>query len=95
MQWFTEFVAVVFGAGLFINAALFMPQILKIWKAKNASDISLLTFLGFWILQLFSVLYGFTRHDWVMMIGFSLSLLTCGTVIVLIIFYRYVIKINT
>lgn len=92
MEWFTEFVAVIFGAGLFINSILFVPQILRLWKTKDAKDISLVTFSGFWILQLFSVLYGFTRHDWIMMIGFSLSLLTCGSVILLIIFYRYIIK---
>jgi len=35
----------VFGAGLFINACLFVPQAWRIYKTKNTESISLITFV--------------------------------------------------
>lgn len=78
----------IFGAGLFLNALLFIPQIYTLLKKKNSDEISLITFLGFCFIQFFTIIHGFFSQDYILMWGFILSLLTCGTVSFLIIYYR-------
>jgi MtN3 and saliva related transmembrane protein len=86
--WIKYFVDLVFSLGLFINALLFIPQALKIYRQKHANDVSIVTFLGFNILQFFTVLHGYFVNDYILMIGFLLSLTTCGIVTILIYYYN-------
>jgi len=83
-----SFIELIFGFSLFINAALFLPQIFKIIKNKSANNLSLLTFFGFNFIQAVTVIRGYVVHDYVLMLGFFLSFVTCGAVTGLIIFYR-------
>lgn len=85
---FIQIVDVLFSLGLFINAALFVPQAWKIYKTKNATGVSLLTFGGFNLIQISAVLYGYLHHDYLLMTGFLLSLITCGCVTLLGLFYK-------
>ncbi|MDP1573802.1 MAG: PQ-loop domain-containing transporter [Coxiellaceae bacterium] len=78
----------LFGIGLFVNALLFLPQALRLLKQKNSADISLITFFGFCITQLLAILYGYLHQDWILMIGYILSLTTCAFVTGLAVFYR-------
>ena len=78
----------VFSFGLFFNAALFIPQALQIWRQKSAKGVSLFTFLGFNIMQLFTVLHGYLERDYLLAGGFLLSLITCGMVTYLTWKYR-------
>jgi uncharacterized protein with PQ loop repeat len=41
------FIEVVFGLGIFINAILFIPQAMKIYRTKNAAGVSIAIFAGF------------------------------------------------
>lgn len=77
----------VFGAGLFINALLFIPQAIKLYRTKNSRELSKVTFIGFCFIQLTAIFYGLLHHDWVLVFGYGLSLVTCGWTTVLIIFY--------
>jgi uncharacterized protein with PQ loop repeat len=70
----------LFGAGLFINALLFIPQILKLYHTKNSKDISKITFVGFCLIQFSAITYGYFHQDRILMIGYIFSLLMCGTV---------------
>lgn len=88
-MWIESAIEVIFGLGLFINAVLFVPQIIRLYKTKNSDEVSLLTFGGFWVLQFFTLLHGYLHKDYLLMFGFILSLITCGTVTAMIIFYRY------
>ena len=88
MELLKEFINLLFGFGLIINALLFIPQIIKLFKEKNSHELSILTFGGFCILQLLSVLHGLIVHDYILAAGFSLSLVTCGVLFLLILFYR-------
>ena len=83
-----DIVNFIFGIGLFVNAALFIPQIVLLLQKKNADDVSLTTFFGFCLIQLFTVWHGYYTNDLVLMLGFGISLLTCGAVTVLIVYYR-------
>lgn len=78
----------LFAIGLFINAALFIPQFTLLLKKKHAEDVSVITFLGFCLIQFFTVIHGIYAKDWILVIGYILSLLTCGSVTALIIIYR-------
>lgn len=83
---FAEF---MFAVALFVNAALFLPQAWKIFTKKKADEISLLTFGGFWITQLLTVIHATIRNDHILLIGYILALITCGLVISLTFRYRY------
>jgi MtN3 and saliva related transmembrane protein len=77
-----------FGIGLIINAALYIPQLLRIVKEKGARELSLIMFGGFWFITLTQVIYGFYIHNIMLAWGTLLTLVTCGVVICLIFVYR-------
>ncbi len=83
-----EFVALIFGLGLGCNALLFVPQALAVWRQKSDEGISLLTFGGFSVLQAIGIVHGLYQHDLSLTLGMAASLLTCGTVTSLTLFYR-------
>jgi MtN3 and saliva related transmembrane protein len=87
-EWLEFFVEFVFGLGMFINAVLFVPQALHVYRAKNAEGLSLTTFAGFNVVQIFTILHGYIHRDYILMVGFVLSFILSGIVTFLIIFYR-------
>jgi len=76
------------GVTLFMNALLFISQAIKIFKSKSTQGISLITFLGFLIIQLSVVLHGILHHDPILVVGYLLSMVTCGVVVILFYYYR-------
>jgi MtN3 and saliva related transmembrane protein len=82
------FIELVFAAGLFINAILFIPQAMGIYKTKDSHGQSLLTFAGFNVIQLFTILHAYIHEDRILLLGYLLSLVTCGAVTFLIVLYR-------
>jgi len=83
-----QIVAIVFGLGLGCNALLFVPQIIAVWRKKTDEGISLITFGGFSILQVIGIVHGIYQQDLSLTLGMAASLLTCGTVTALTIYYR-------
>jgi MtN3 and saliva related transmembrane protein len=83
-----EIVAVIFALGLGCNALLFVPQVLAVWRKKTDEGISLITFGGFSVLQAIGIVHGFYQQDLSLILGMAASLLTCGSVTGLTIFYR-------
>jgi MtN3 and saliva related transmembrane protein len=83
-----EIVAVIFGLGLVCNALLFVPQVLAVWRKKTDEGISLVTFGGFSVLQVVGIVHGCFQHDISLILGMAASLLSCGTVTLLTVFYR-------
>lgn len=81
-------VEVIFSLGLFFNAVLFIPQALKIMRTKSAEGVSLFTFMGFNIIQIFTVLHGYFAKDYILMFGFILSFITSSIVTYLALKYR-------
>lgn len=84
-----ELVAVIFGLGLLCNALLFVPQVLAVWRKKTDEGISLITFGGFSVLQVIGIIHGVYQRDPSLIIGMGASLLSCGTVTGLTVFYRF------
>jgi MtN3 and saliva related transmembrane protein len=83
-----EIVAIIFGLGLGCNALLFVPQIVAVWRKKTDEGISLITFGGFSILQAIGIVHGLYQQDLSLTLGMAASLLTCGTVTALTLYYR-------
>ena len=83
-----EIVAVIFGLGLLGNALLFVPQVIAVWRKKSDEGISLITFGGFSTLQVIGIVHGVYQHDPSLIIGMAASLMTCGSVTGLTVFYR-------
>ena len=83
-----QIVAVVFGLGLIGNALLFVPQVLAVWRKKSDEGISLITFGGFSVLQCIGIVHGVYQRDLSLILGMAASLLTCGSVTALTIYYR-------
>ena len=83
-----EIVAVIFGLGLGCNALLFVPQVLAVWRKKSDEGISLITFGGFSILQAIGIVHGLYQRDLSLILGMAASLLTCGSVTFLTLYYR-------
>lgn len=83
-----QLVAYVFGFGMLLNAALFVPQAVRIWRAKTAAGVSVLSFAGFNTLQLIGVLHGYLQGDHALMAGMLASALTCGSVTLLAAIYK-------
>jgi MtN3 and saliva related transmembrane protein len=86
-------VAICFSIGLSINALLFVPQIIKLWRTKESRDLSLLTFGGFNLIQILGILHGYLNKDNSLVFGFFLSLISCGTITTQIIFYKFFRKV--
>jgi MtN3 and saliva related transmembrane protein len=83
-----EIVAVIFGLGLIGNALLFVPQALAVWRKRSGEGVSLVTFGGFSILQAVGIVHGLYQGDMSLTVGMAASLVTCGTVTGLTIWYR-------
>jgi MtN3 and saliva related transmembrane protein len=83
-----QIVAVIFGLGLICNALLFVPQVIAVWRKKTDEGISVITFGGFSILQAIGIMHGIYQQDLSLILGMAASLLSCGTVTLLTLFYR-------
>jgi MtN3 and saliva related transmembrane protein len=83
-----DIVALVFGLGLMGNAALFVPQAIAVWRKKSDEGISLITFAGFNLLQVIAIVHGVYQDDRSLIVGMIASLITCGSVTCLTLFYR-------
>jgi MtN3 and saliva related transmembrane protein len=83
-----QIVAIVFGLGLGCNALLFVPQVIALWRKKTDEGISLVTFGGFSVLQGIGIVHGIYQQDLSLILGMAASLLTCGSVTVLTVYYR-------
>ena len=77
----------MFGLGMVLNAALFVPQAIHLWRTKTPQGVSILSFAGFNTLQAIGSLHGYFQHDHALMVGMLASLLTCGSVTVLATYY--------
>ena len=82
-----QIVALIFGLGMVVNAFLFLPQTLAIWRKRSAEGVSILTFAGFNLMQFVGALHGYFEGDWYLTIGMLASLLTCGSVTGLALLY--------
>jgi MtN3 and saliva related transmembrane protein len=87
-ECFVWFVEVMFGLGMFFNAILFIPQAIRMYRTKSSEGVSAITFVGFNLIQLFTILHGYIHRDWTLTIGYVLSLLFAGITTYFVFLYR-------
>lgn len=87
-MYFKDIIEFIFSSALFVNALLFIPQAVRIVKQKTAVGVSISTFLGFLLIQLATVFHGIINHDYLLIIGYLFSMVTCGSVVVLAFVYK-------
>lgn len=78
----------VIGAlGAVLTTFGFVPQVIKMWRSKSVSDISLLTFIQFIIGVFFWAIYGIHQNDPIIISAniVSLSVLIIG----ILLYFRY------
>lgn len=78
----------IYGLALFVNAALFIPQAIKIFVKRNADDVSLITFGGFNLIQVCGFVNGVYNNDYALIFGQGFSVIACGLVTLQIIYYK-------
>lgn len=83
-----EFIEFIFSIAMIINAILFVPQAIRIYRRKSAHDISFITFAGFSLIQFAAILHGYITQDYLLMYGTLISFIPCMIVTFLILFYR-------
>jgi MtN3 and saliva related transmembrane protein len=82
------FTEIGFSLSLTANALLFVPQAIKLYRAKSAKGVSFLTFFGFNIIQIFAGLHAYFANDGILLVGNIFALITCGVVAALAYLYR-------
>jgi len=85
VQLYTD---IVFILGAILNAMLFVPQALLLYRTKKTNNISLPMFLGFNFIQISTALHGYILEDYILMWGYIFSFFTCGCVTILILIYK-------
>ena len=81
-------VEILFSSALFVNAVLYVPQAINLYKRKNTQGNSLFMFAGFSVIQLLTILHAYFERDWVLLIGYVLAFITCGAITLQLILYR-------
>ncbi len=87
-MWIT-LLQVFFFLGLLANAVLFIPQAIRLYRYKSSREISILTFLGFNIIQILTTIHALIEKDWLLFIGSILAFITCASVTYLSLLYRF------
>lgn len=86
--WDKRLIFIGFGLGQFINASLYLPQLLRLYQYKKADEISLTMYYGFNILQGFGILFARAAHDAYAVVGYVCALVLCGAVASLALYYK-------
>lgn len=81
-------IEILFGLGQIVNASLFIPQAIKLYKTKDPESLSLITFIGFNIIQIITIGHGFIAKDYLLIGGTVANMLTSGIITVMILYYR-------
>ena len=97
MEIFTlkTFFEAIFLSALFMSSFVFILQISKILKKNYVSKNSLLILLGFFFVQLAIVVCGIMNRNYLILIEYSLSMLSYGFITICILIYRNKIGFNT
>lgn len=71
-----------------LTTASFVPQVVHLWRSRNAESISLLTFMVFSVGIVLWLIYGLMLHAWPIIIANIVSLVLVLIIIALTIRYR-------
>lgn len=81
------FKSIVIATGIGMSLAYF-PQAYKIWKDKDARNISVFTFTLFALGTLIWTIYGFLIQDWILILSYIVGVTGSWTALILTLYYR-------
>lgn len=74
--------------GIILVTSAYIPQIVKIWKTKNAEGISITAWLTWLVGTVFILIHAFSTKDGVFIVFQTLSFIFVATITLLAIVYR-------
>lgn len=77
----TNLSTIVGYAAGFLTTVAFIPQVVKIWKAKSAKDVSLPTFVAFTIGVALWLTYGILNQEMPIIVWNAVTLLLAGAIL--------------
>ncbi len=72
MTWVNGFVDLVMSVLLFIQAALYLPQLYRLWRLREAQAVSLWFLVGGVVVGVVGVLYSHNHHQHMALLGYGL-----------------------
>lgn len=82
------FITIYFIAATIANVLMFVIQAIKLYQGKDSTGLSFITFFGFNLIQLSTILYGAIQNDALLMYGYIAAFVACGAVTTMIPLYR-------
>ena len=79
----TNLPTVIGYAAGFLTTVAFIPQVVKIWKAKSAKDVSLPTFVAFTIGVSLWLAYGILNQEMPIVVWNAVTLILAGAILVM------------
>ncbi|MDP3963088.1 MAG: SemiSWEET transporter [bacterium] len=70
-------------AGSSLATISFLPQVVKSWKTRKTEDISFAMYTLYTLGIILWVIYGFLRWDIPILLGNSITLFLCGSILYL------------
>ncbi len=86
--WIQWLVDMVVASALFINAALFLPQIIRIYRVREANAISIGMLVGMVIVSACGTLHGHFHHQHLVLLGYLLVFFMSLAVLAMTAYYR-------
>lgn len=84
----TDIVNILLPISLILNAVAYLPQIWRVCKMKKSKELSISTFILFWVGIFLVIAHGALQHDWLLVWSYFPSLVACTVMIALILAYR-------
>ena len=88
MKELVDIVDILLPISLLLNAVAYLPQIWRLFKVKESKELSIWTFILFWVGIFLVTVHGIFQHDYVLAWSYSPSLITCTVILVMIVYYR-------
>lgn len=83
-----EFVDILGYAAMTVTALTFVPQVVKTWKEKSATNVSLMMFIIAFVNEVMWIAYGILKHDNVILITNVIMISLCSIIIGLKLKYK-------
>lgn len=85
-----EFTTVIGWLGLVLSVGCGFPQLYRIWCRKSAADISIATYIMLWVAVTCYGIHAVAENQLVFVVSNSFNFVVSGTIVVSIIYHRFV-----
>ena len=78
----------IFKVGQLVNAGMFLGQLILVIQKRSAKDMSLISFVGFAMIQFITLLHGYFHKDKLLTYGSLAGLGFCVSLILTALYFR-------